>query len=83
MRYPYVDYDLKLYAYKNNDALREGTDCNEIFIGGGGKDTLIGNGGNDTLYGGNSPDELWGGEGNDVLNGGASPDLFIFAPGQS
>ncbi|PPC80043.1 MAG: hypothetical protein CTY35_11350, partial [Methylotenera sp.] len=67
-----------------------GTDADEILIGGssddilsagGGNDVLIAGAGNDQLFGGSGADRLEGGLGNDTLNGGAGNDLLMGGAG--
>jgi Ca2+-binding RTX toxin-like protein len=67
-----------------------GTDADEILIGGGGNDilragagndVLIGGAGNDQLYGGSGADRLEGGIGNDLLDGGSGNDILIGGAG--
>ncbi|WP_233686243.1 type I secretion C-terminal target domain-containing protein [Pseudomonas anguilliseptica] len=67
-----------------------GTDADEILIGGStndtlnggaGNDVLIGGAGNDILNGGTGRDRLEGGAGNDTLNGGAGNDILIGGEG--
>jgi Ca2+-binding RTX toxin-like protein len=67
-----------------------GTDADEILIGGGGddilragagNDVLIGGAGNDQLYGGSGADRLEGGIGNDILDGGSGNDILIGGAG--
>jgi Ca2+-binding RTX toxin-like protein len=53
-----------------------GTDADEILIGGGTNDNLYGGGGNDVLIGGNGEDKLFGGSGADRLEGGAGNDTL-------
>ncbi|MDZ4098847.1 MAG: type I secretion C-terminal target domain-containing protein, partial [Methylophilaceae bacterium] len=53
-----------------------GTDADEILIGGGTNDILRGGGGNDVLIGGNGADQLFGGSGADRLEGGAGNDTL-------
>ena len=65
----------------NNDEIIIGGTTNDTLKGFGGNDVLIGGGGNDALYGGDGIDRLEGGAGNDVLDGGAGNDLLIGGAG--
>ncbi|WP_370438776.1 Ig-like domain-containing protein [Microvirga sp. TS319] len=55
-----------------------GTDANETFVGGAGRDLLSGGAGKDVLKGGAENDTLVGGSGKDVLTGGTGRDSFVF-----
>ncbi|MCB1891491.1 MAG: type I secretion C-terminal target domain-containing protein, partial [Rhodocyclaceae bacterium] len=65
----------------NNDEIIIGGATDDTLKGFGGNDVLIGGGGNDALYGGDGIDRLDGGTGNDVLDGGAGNDLLIGGAG--
>ncbi|MBZ0131933.1 MAG: type I secretion C-terminal target domain-containing protein [Rhodocyclaceae bacterium] len=65
----------------NNDEIIIGGATDDTLKGFGGNDVLIGGGGNDALYGGDGIDRLEGGAGNDVLDGGAGNDLLIGGAG--
>jgi|GEM_PF-1105988 len=58
-----------------------GTDADEILIGGSGNDILRGGAGNDVLIGGGGNDQLFGGEGADRLDGGAGNDVLVGGSG--
>jgi Ca2+-binding RTX toxin-like protein len=53
-----------------------GTDFDDIILGGGGTDTINGGLGNDTLDGGTGGDTINGNDGNDVITGGAGNDTI-------
>lgn len=52
----------------------QGTDYDDIMIGGSSGETLVGRWGNDILYGGDGVDKLYAGYGNDILYGGKGAD---------
>ncbi|USQ94694.1 calcium-binding protein [Caulobacter sp. RL271] len=56
----------------------EGTEGDDVLIGGADADTLVGLGGNDTLQGGDGDDLLIGGAGSDTLDGGAGNDTVSY-----
>jgi len=56
---------------------RQGTDGDDLIVGGDGNDILSGGGGNDTLRGVGGNDLLDGGEGADAMYGGAGDDVYI------
>lgn len=56
----------------------QGTDINEMLLGGVGTDRLIGGKGNDTMLGRGGNDDFLGGAGADVLTGGPGRDHFIY-----
>lgn len=56
----------------------EGSDGDDLLIGGTGRDRLVGNAGNDTLNGGRGDDTLVDGAGVDTLTGGQGRDRFVF-----
>ena len=60
-----------------NFAEARGTENDDTFKGGSGRDFFYGNGGNDSLEGGAGDDDLFGGEGNDTLVGGLGKDFMI------
>lgn len=68
----------------------EGTNGNDILVGGDEGNTINGGSGNDIITGGKGTDVLNGGSGNDImvgedgndlLTGGKGEDLFGFSPG--
>jgi Ca2+-binding RTX toxin-like protein len=59
----------------------EGSEHDDVLIGGDGINSLLGMGGRDLLMGGWSADYLGGGEGNDVLKGGGGADLLAGGAG--
>lgn len=70
------------------DQVINGTDGEDVLIGGlgddviqggNGKDILIGNDGDDILRGGHGNDRLVGGAGNDLLDGGGGRDLADYS----
>ncbi|CAG0959908.1 RTX-I toxin determinant A from serotypes 1/9 [Methylophilaceae bacterium] len=63
------------------DEILLGGGTNDILRGGGGDDVLIGGNGNDQLFGGSGNDRLEGGAGNDTLDGGAGNDILIGGTG--
>ena len=54
---------------RNDDMTIDGTDYNDMIIGGSG---------NGTIYAGDDDDVLIGGKGNDTLNGGYGRDTYIY-----
>ncbi|MEM7239764.1 MAG: LamG-like jellyroll fold domain-containing protein, partial [Pseudomonadota bacterium] len=48
--------------------------ADDVFSGGGGKDTIDGGAGDDSLYGGSGHDSIEGGYGDDLIYGGAGND---------
>jgi Ca2+-binding RTX toxin-like protein len=69
---------------------RNGTQGNDLLIGGpgddkfnglGGNDCIIGGGGNDNIDGGGGNDIIIGGPGDDNLNGGQGDDYLDGGPG--
>ncbi|NMY49591.1 retention module-containing protein [Pseudomonas sp. WS 5011] len=58
-----------------------GTDADEILIGGGTNDILHGGGGHDVLLGGAGDDQLFGGAGSDRLEGGTGVDTLYGGTG--
>ncbi|MEM9370482.1 MAG: LamG-like jellyroll fold domain-containing protein, partial [Pseudomonadota bacterium] len=48
--------------------------ADDVFSGGGGKDSIYGGAGDDSLYGGGGSDSIEGGYGDDVIDGGAGND---------
>ena len=65
-----------LNGTERDDILLGGA-TNDTLYGGKGNDVLIGGSGQDTLYGGNGNDRLEGGIGNDILYGDAGNDILI------
>jgi Ca2+-binding RTX toxin-like protein len=63
------------------DEILIGGGTNDILYGGGGNDVLIGGAGNDQLFGGSGADRLEGGAGNDILDGGSGNDILIGGAG--
>ncbi|MDP2248472.1 MAG: type I secretion C-terminal target domain-containing protein [Nitrosomonadales bacterium] len=63
------------------DEILIGGGTNDILRGGGGNDVLIGGAGNDQLFGGTGADRLEGGAGNDMLDGGEGNDILIGGAG--
>jgi len=57
----------------------QGTDGNDILVGGSGNDILIGGAGDDILIGGAGDDILDGGAGENTLTGGEGADTFVLA----
>lgn len=56
----------------------QGTDINDMLLGGVGTDRLIGGKGNDSILGRGGNDDFLGGAGADVLTGGPGRDHFIY-----
>lgn len=54
----------------------DGTNGNDLILGGPGPDTIRGLGGDDCIVGGGGNDNLQGGEGNDVILGGPGADTI-------
>ncbi|WP_407508768.1 beta strand repeat-containing protein, partial [Acinetobacter baumannii] len=65
-----------LNGTERDDILLGGA-TNDTLYGGKGNDVLIGGSGQDTLYGGNGNDRLEGGIDNDILYGDAGNDILI------
>ena len=65
-----------LSAIVSGNLIVNGTDANELVLGGIGLDTLDGGGGDDCIMGGALGDTLIGGAGNDVCIGGGAIDVF-------
>ncbi len=65
-----------LNGTERDDILLGGA-TNDTLYGGKGNDVLIGGSGQDTLYGGNGNDRLEGGVDNDTLYGDAGNDILI------
>lgn len=74
-----------IQGLKGNDTIT-GSENNDYFVGGAGKDVLRGKRGNDTLIGGGNNDSLYGDIGRDVLQGdggtnklwgGKNQDIFV------
>ncbi|HRO79603.1 MAG TPA: VWA domain-containing protein, partial [Acinetobacter towneri] len=59
------------------DDILLGGSTNDTLYGGKGNDVLIGGAGQDTLHGGDGNDRLEGGIGNDILYGDAGNDILI------
>ena len=81
------DGNLLLVNPNNNDNTWTGGDNNNLFISGGGNDTIngglgddaiIGGGGNDIIKGGYGNDTIIGGSGNDTLTGGVGKDTYMY-----
>jgi Ca2+-binding RTX toxin-like protein len=73
-----VDAIATLEVYKRLSV--QGSDVDDVLMGGSGNDTLRGLGGSDTLNGGSGNDSLYGGSGADTLSGGAGEDyLYVDA----
>ena len=68
-------------AGKAAASLLEGTDQDDVIIGGKGGDTLKGDAGNDTISGGEGDDTISGGAGDDNLTGSAGADTFASSDG--
>ena len=60
----------------SNDILVGGTD-DDVIIGGDGDDMLFGGAGDDTLLGGRGNDRLDGGTGHDIMAGGSGNDIYV------
>lgn len=56
----------------------EGTNADDVLMGGSGNDELFGGVGSDLLIGGDGDDILFGGPGNDTLVGGEGNDTFVW-----
>ncbi|MFC7298174.1 Calx-beta domain-containing protein [Herminiimonas aquatilis] len=65
----------------DSDEIIIGGGTNDILRGGGGNDVLISGDGNDQLFGGSGVDRLEGGAGNDTLDGGTGNDILIGGAG--
>jgi Ca2+-binding RTX toxin-like protein len=61
--------------------LIEGTDGDDVIVGGDGDDNIDGAGGDDWICGGPGDDSLEGGHGNDVVIGGTGDDGPSGGPG--
>lgn len=59
----------------------EGTDENDVMIGGDGHDKMLGGGGDDVLVGGGGEDFLSGDSGNDIIAGGEGADTLVGGEG--
>ena len=67
---------LALAGIVSGALLVNGTDANELVLGGIGLDTIDGGAGDDCIMGGALGDTLVGGLGNDVCIGGAGTDVL-------
>ncbi len=65
----------------DSDEIIIGGTTNDILHGGAGNDVLIGGAGSDQLFGDAGADRLEGGDGNDTLNGGSGNDILIGGAG--
>jgi len=63
-----------------NDLILGGPTADSI-AGGGGSDCIVGGGGNDNLRGDGGDDVILGGPGADTINGGAGYDVCYGGPG--
>lgn len=72
-----AEVDQALRDGTNFNDVRVGTDGADSISGKGGDDDLTGGAGNDTLDGGAGEDALRGGDGDDVLLGGAGNDYLL------
>lgn len=57
--------------------VRQGSEGDDLIVGGPGDDVLAGGGGSDTLRGEAGNDLLDGGEGGDLMYGGAGNDVYV------
>ncbi len=69
----------ELDAIRADSVFIRGTDGADRLNGSNRDDIMLGGAGNDTLNGGRGEDVLAGGSGNDVLSGGAGGDRFVFS----
>jgi Ca2+-binding RTX toxin-like protein len=56
----------------------QGSNFNDVLIGGGGNELFFGGGGNDTISGGGGNDQITGQAGNDTIDGGSGTDMAIY-----
>ena len=59
----------------------QGTNGDDVLIGGAGDEDIFGGNGNDFVNGGGGDDTINGGSGNDFFIGGGGADQFVFASG--
>ena len=59
----------------------QGTNGDDVLIGGAGDEDIFGGNGNDFVNGGGGDDTINGGSGNDFFIGGDGADQFVFASG--
>ncbi len=65
------------------DAISDGDDAGDSFIGGAGDDTLVGGGGNDTLSAGGDNNIVNGGGGSDSITSGSGDDQIDAGDGNN
>ena len=71
----FADYALEVTGTRRNDRL-EGSDHDDVLMGGAGGDTLARSSGDDIMIGGRGDDLVLGGGGWDTLAGGAGDDVL-------